>query len=102
MIRSNDRKSAFIHICEKFGYPFDLLKDVKRINEQQKTVFIGKIQHSLNGKIKGKTIGVLGLSFKPDTDDIRSSPSIDIIKILLKEMNTSMKIIKKKNNFNNN
>ncbi len=76
---------AFIHICDKLGHPFRLLEDVKRINIQQKHVFIDKIRRSLNGKIKGKKICVLGLSFKPDTDDMRNAPSLDIIKKLLNE-----------------
>ena len=74
--------SAFIHISNKLGYEFNLLKDVGRINEYQKLVFVDKIHNSLGG-LKGKTIGMLGLSFKPDTDDIRSAPSIDIIRKLL-------------------
>ena len=77
--------SAFIHICEKLGYDFDLLKDVKRINEHQKSVFINKIRGFLRNGVKGRTIGVLGLSFKPNTDDIRNAPSLDIIKMLLAE-----------------
>ena len=76
--------SAFMHICEKLGYSFDLLKDVKRINEHQKAVFIGKISASLGERVEGKTIGILGLSFKPNTDDIRNAPSLDIIKELLR------------------
>ena len=76
--------AAFIHICKKLGYDFKLLKNVGNINEQQKVVFFNKIHTSLGG-VKGKTIGVLGLSFKPDTDDIRSAPSLDIIKRLLDE-----------------
>ncbi|MGB2705632.1 MAG: UDP-glucose/GDP-mannose dehydrogenase family protein [Candidatus Omnitrophota bacterium] len=76
---------AFIHICDKLGHPFSLLEDVKRINEQQKWVFTGKINALLGGKIKGKTIGILGLSFKPNTDDMRNAPSLDIIRRLLSE-----------------
>jgi len=75
---------VFIHICEKLGHPFDLLKDVRRINERQKSVFNGKIDKHLR-RVKGKTIGVLGLSFKPNTDDIRNAPSLDIIKSLVRK-----------------
>ncbi|UCD55342.1 MAG: UDP-glucose/GDP-mannose dehydrogenase family protein, partial [Candidatus Omnitrophota bacterium] len=77
--------SAFIHICEKLGYNFNLLKDVKRINEHQKIIFTGKIHKILDGKLKRRTIGILGLSFKPNTDDIRNAPSLDIIRRLLDE-----------------
>ncbi len=72
---------AFISIADKIGYDFKLLKEVKRINESQKDFIINKIKSSL-WIIKGKTIGVLGLAFKPDTDDMRNSPSLDLIKFL--------------------
>ena len=75
---------AFIHICEKLGYDFGLLKEVEKINEAQKGLAIDKIRKML-WNISGKTIAVWGLAFKPDTDDIRSAPSIDIIKRLLTE-----------------
>lgn len=75
---------AFIKIAEKMGYDFGLLRAVKEINQAQKDIFIEKIKKAL-WIIKDKTIGVLGLSFKPNTDDIRNAPSIDIIKSLLSE-----------------
>ena len=72
---------AFIHIAEKKGYDFQLLKAVKKINEEQKDLMIKKIEGAL-WNIKDKTIAILGLSFKPGTDDLRFAPSIDIIKKL--------------------
>lgn len=72
---------AFISICEKLGYNFELLKSVKNVNAEQKSFILKKIKDSL-WIIKDKTISVLGLSFKPDTDDIRNAPSLDIIKAL--------------------
>lgn len=75
---------AFIKICNKVGYDFQLLEAVKKINEQQKDFFLAKIKDSL-WLLKDKTIGVLGLSFKPDTDDIRNSPALDIIRALKEE-----------------
>lgn len=75
---------AFIKISEKLGYGFELLKAVKEVNQQQKVFFINKIKQAL-WIIKDKTIGILGLSFKPNTDDIRNAPSIDIIQALLQE-----------------
>ena len=74
---------AFIMISEKLGYNFDLLKAVKEINEFQKDIFIKKIEDNL-WNIKDKTIAVLGLAFKPDTDDMRFAPSIDIVESLQK------------------
>jgi UDPglucose 6-dehydrogenase len=75
---------AFINISEKLGYNFELLKAAKEINQQQKPFFLNKIKDAL-WIIKDKNIGVLGLSFKPNTDDIRSAPSIDIVRLLQME-----------------
>jgi UDPglucose 6-dehydrogenase len=75
--------SAFIRISEKLGYDFRLLKAVEEINESQKAHFLKIIEDAL-WNIKGKTIAVLGLSFKPNTDDIRFAPAIDIIRGLIK------------------
>jgi len=75
---------AFIRISEKLGYDFEILRAVKKVNEYQKLLFIKKIEESL-WVLKGKTVAVLGLAFKSDTDDIRFSPAIDVIKVLLNE-----------------
>ncbi|MFH1577869.1 MAG: UDP-glucose/GDP-mannose dehydrogenase family protein, partial [Candidatus Omnitrophota bacterium] len=72
---------AFIYISKKAGYDFDLLREVVKINKRQKQVLLKKIEDAV-WTIPGKTIGVLGLSFKPNTDDIRFSIAIDIIKML--------------------
>jgi UDPglucose 6-dehydrogenase len=69
---------AFIKIAEKLGYDFDLLKATNKVNEDQKEHFVSRIKKAL-GDVKGKTIGILGLSFKPDTDDMRFAPSVYII-----------------------
>ena len=73
---------AFVHIAEKLGYSFNLLREVGSINEWQKGLFIKKIKDNI-WNLEKKTIGVLGLSFKPETDDIRQSPAINIIGELL-------------------
>jgi len=75
---------AFINISEKLGYNFNLLKVVREINREQKTLFLNKIKDAL-WIIKDKTIGILGLSFKPNTDDIRNASSIDIVRSLRME-----------------
>jgi len=72
---------AFIHLAHNHGYNFELLKIVRKINDEQKSFFIKKITEAL-WIVKNKNIGVLGLSFKPNTDDIRNSIAIEIIKIL--------------------
>jgi len=75
---------AFINIAKELGYNFELLQVVKEINQQQKIFFLNKIKNAL-WIIKDKTIGVLGLAFKPNTDDIRNAPSLEIIRTLKKE-----------------
>ncbi|MBI1936232.1 UDP-glucose/GDP-mannose dehydrogenase family protein [Candidatus Woesearchaeota archaeon] len=75
---------AFIKISEKLGYDFRLLKAVQEINDMQKKHFINKIERAL-WIVKGKTIGVLGLAFKPNTDDMRLAPSLEIISRLQEE-----------------
>ena len=75
---------AFIRIAEKNGYDFKLLKEVQEVNKKQRELFIRKIEKAL-WVLKNKTIGVLGLAFKPNTDDMRFAPSIDIINSLQKE-----------------
>ena len=69
---------AFIHIAGKLGYDFGILKAVRKVNEEQKALFIRKIEEAL-WIVKDKTVGILGLSFKPNTDDMRCAPSIEII-----------------------
>ncbi len=76
--------SAFIKISEQLGYDFGLLKEVQRINSQQMERFLKKITETL-WVIKDKKIGVLGLAFKQNTDDVRMSPAIDLCQRLLKD-----------------
>ena len=76
--------SAFIKIAEELGHPFHLLKEVQRINENQMDRFVKKITDTL-WVLKGKKIGVLGLAFKQNTDDVRMSPAIDLCQRLQKE-----------------
>jgi len=76
--------SAFIKIAEQIGYDFRLLKEVQRINADQMNRFVKKITDTL-WVLKDKKIGVLGLAFKQNTDDVRSSPAIDLCQRLQKE-----------------
>ena len=75
--------SAFIKIAEQIGYDFRLLKEVQHINVEQMERFVKKITDTL-WVLKDKKIGVLGLAFKQNTDDIRSSPAIELCQRLLK------------------
>ncbi len=76
--------SAFIKISEQLGYDFALLKEVQRINAAQMERFFKKITETL-WVLRDKKIGVLGLAFKQNTDDVRSSPAIDLCQRLQKE-----------------
>jgi UDPglucose 6-dehydrogenase len=76
--------SAFIKIAEQIGYDFRLLKEVQQINAGQMDRFAKKITDTL-WVLKDKKIGVLGLAFKQNTDDIRMSPAIELCQRLLKE-----------------
>jgi len=75
---------AFIRIAEKSGCDFSLLKEVEKINQQRVDLFIEKIRREL-WVLRGKRVAMLGLAFKPNTDDVRFSPAIAIAKALLGE-----------------
>lgn len=75
---------AFIRIGEKLNVNCGLLKGVQEINEIQKLEFVAKVQRAL-WNLGGKTVGALGLAFKPDTDDMRFAPSISILNRLMSE-----------------
>jgi UDPglucose 6-dehydrogenase len=76
--------AAFITISEQLGVPFNLLKEVQRINATQKDRFLKAVRDAL-WVLKDKKIAVWGLTFKPDTDDIRSSVAIDLVADMLTE-----------------
>lgn len=76
--------AAFIAISDSLGVPFNLLKEVQRINATQRERFIAKIRQSL-WVLKDKKIAVWGLTFKPDTDDVRSSVAVEVVTDLLAE-----------------
>jgi len=76
--------AAFIAISEQLGKPFTLLKEVQRINEGQKARFLKTIRDTL-WVLREKRIAVWGLTFKPDTDDLRSSVAIEVVEQLLRE-----------------
>jgi UDPglucose 6-dehydrogenase len=76
--------AAFIAISEHLGIPFTLLKEVQHINKQQKERFLKRLRDTL-WVLKDKKIAVWGLTFKPDTDDVRSSVAIDLVNDMIKE-----------------
>lgn len=73
---------AILHTGSQYGYEMPLVESTIKVNQRQRLCMVEKLQ-SLLKVIRGSTIGILGLSFKPDTDDLRDSPSIDIIHRLL-------------------
>ena len=76
--------AAFIALADTAGYDFGLLKEVRAINYERKLRLIAKLREAL-WVLRGKTIAVLGLAFKPDTDDMREAPALDIIDVLVGE-----------------
>jgi UDPglucose 6-dehydrogenase len=75
---------AFIRIAEKSGCDFSLLREVEKINDCRIEHFIGKVRNEL-WVLRGKKLAVLGLAFKPNTDDVRFAPSIALLKSLCEE-----------------
>ncbi len=69
---------ALVSIAKKCEYDFKIVDAAVKVNDEQRQRMLEKIRQTL-GNMKGKTIGVLGLAFKPNTDDMREAPSIDII-----------------------
>lgn len=75
---------ALIKTADDNGYSMEVLKAVERVNEKQKGILFEKLQRAFSGKsLKGKTIAVWGLSFKPETDDMRESTALVMIRLLL-------------------
>jgi UDPglucose 6-dehydrogenase len=75
--------SALMQIAKEYNYPTPLLEATIDVNQRQRFVVVKKLQEELK-IIKGRTIGLLGLSFKPDTDDLRDAPSLEIARQLIK------------------
>jgi UDPglucose 6-dehydrogenase len=76
--------AAFRSVADQLGIDFSLLSEVEKINVEQKKRFLSKVRSAL-WTLRGKHVGVLGLAFKGETDDIRESPAIDLVEMLLAE-----------------
>lgn len=74
---------ALIKTAQQNGYEMEVLQAVERVNDKQKSVLYNKLQKHFQGDLKGKTISIWGLSFKPETDDMREAPALVIIDLLL-------------------
>ncbi|MEM7727574.1 MAG: UDP-glucose/GDP-mannose dehydrogenase family protein [Cyanobacteria bacterium P01_A01_bin.45] len=73
--------SALVHTADDYGYEAQLLKSAVSVNQRQRLIALEKLQQVLK-ILKGKTVGLLGLTFKPDTDDMRDAPSLNLIEQL--------------------
>jgi UDPglucose 6-dehydrogenase len=76
--------AAFRSVADQLGIDFNLLTEVEKINVEQKKRFLSKVRAAL-WTLRGKRLGVLGLAFKGETDDIRESPAVDLVEMLLAE-----------------
>ena len=74
---------ALIKTADQNGYSMEVLKAVERVNERQKSVLFDKLSAAYDGQLAGKTIALWGLSFKPETDDMRESTALVMIDKLL-------------------
>lgn len=73
---------AIVQIAQNLGYKLEIIPAAIHVNEEQRLRMVDKIVNVMGGKVKGATIGFLGLAFKPNTDDMREAPSIEMIKKL--------------------
>ena len=74
---------ALIKTAEKHGYSLEVLKAVDNVNERQKSILFDKLSRHFDGDLKGRTVALWGLSFKPETDDMRQAPSLVLIDKML-------------------
>jgi len=72
------------HFAREIGQELEIIESVIRVNDRQRERMVEKVVEALDGDIDGRTIGILGLSFKPETDDMRDAPALDIIRGLEK------------------
>ena len=75
---------ALIKTAEQYGYQMRVLQAVEEVNESQKSILFEKLDKHFNGNLTGKNIALWGLSFKPETDDMREAPALVLIDCLLK------------------
>ncbi len=76
---------AIAHIAKQKGYTFKIVETVMEVNRNQRLIMTEKIKKALGGDVSGKTIGCLGLTFKPNTDDMREAPSLTILPALIQQ-----------------
>ncbi len=74
---------SIAHYARHTGEPFEIVEAVVRVNERQRERMVDKVVEAFDGDLRDRTLGILGLSFKPETDDMREAPSVDIIESLI-------------------
>ncbi len=77
--------SALIRTAREFEAPLSIIEQVEKVNSERKLAMVRRIEKAVDGDLRGKTVAVLGVTFKPDTDDMREAPSLVIIPILQKK-----------------
>lgn len=75
--------SALIRTAREHKAPVSLIEQVERVNHERKIAMAGRIEAACGGALRGKTVGILGVTFKPNTDDMRDAPSLVIVPMLL-------------------
>jgi UDPglucose 6-dehydrogenase len=74
--------AALIRTAREARSPLSLVEQVQTVNSERKIAMAGRVERAAGGSLKGKTVAVLGLAFKPDTDDVREAPSLTLIPML--------------------
>ncbi len=77
--------AALLHMARRVGYDFDLLEGVRRVNVEQHERMVAKTRAAVGGSLDGSTVAVWGLTFKADTDDLRDSPALFVVRRLIEE-----------------
>ena len=77
--------AAIVKLASEKGYHFQIVDAVMKVNKTQRAIMVDKIKAAAGGDLQGKTLACLGLTFKPNTDDMRDSPSLDILESLMRE-----------------
>jgi UDPglucose 6-dehydrogenase len=72
---------ALLRVASEYGYSMPIVEAAREVNQRQRTLIVEKLQQALK-ILRGRTIGILGLAFKPNTDDVRGSPALEIIRLL--------------------
>lgn len=73
--------AALLRVASEYGYSMPIIEAARVVNQRQRTLIVEKLQHALK-ILRGRTIGILGLAFKPNTDDVRGAPALEIIRLL--------------------